>query len=223
MIIKYNVSGKERKKLVNAIARWLECDVKYLGAPTFAYRVDNFTIDKDGNLAFEDKTDSEIVERLLEHLYDEGYECENIAEEPQGIAIQMPLEGFDDGSLKNLRTLVEAKGNLIKKAIGVNELPINILNDRLDFPWFPEEPTPDEVKTYMHFITALCNLAKKQKRVTVKKKDVDNEKYAFRCFLLRLGFIGNEYKEERKILLHRLTGSTAFKNGKKDEEVKSCE
>jgi hypothetical protein len=33
------------------------------------------------------------------------------------------------------------------------------------------------------------------------RKEVDNEKYAFRCFLLRLGFIGSDYKAERKILL----------------------
>ncbi len=42
---------------------------------------------------------------------------------------------------------------------------------------------------------------------------MDNEKYAFRCFLLRLGFIGSEYKAERKILLKNLCGSSTFKNG----------
>ena len=42
-----------------------------------------------------------------------------------------------------------------------------------------------------------------------------NEKYAFRCFLLRLGFIGAEYKSERKILLENFTGSAAFKSGLK--------
>lgn len=49
--------------------------------------------------------------------------------------------------------------------------------------------------------------------VTLKDKPVDNEKYAFRCFLLRLGFIGEEYKEARKILLKNLTGNGAWKNG----------
>jgi hypothetical protein len=38
-----------------------------------------------------------------------------------------------------------------------------------------------------------------------------NEKYTFRCFLLRLGFIGPEYKDERKILLRNLSGSSAYK------------
>ena len=46
---------------------------------------------------------------------------------------------------------------------------------------------------------------------------MDNEKYAFRCFLLRLGFIGNEYKSQRKILLRNLTGSSAFKSGSRKE------
>ena len=40
MTIKYNVTGAKRKELVLKIADWLGCEVKYLGAPTFAYEVD---------------------------------------------------------------------------------------------------------------------------------------------------------------------------------------
>jgi len=61
-------------------------------------------------------------------------------------------------------------------------------------------------------------MAKTQKRVTAKDKTVDNDKYAFRCFLLRLGFIGAEYKADRKILLKNLTGSSAFKGGAPDAD-----
>lgn len=74
----------------------------------------------------------------------------------------------------------------------------------------------------MKFITALVEMAKTQKRITAKEKTVDNEKYAFRCFLLRLGFIGAEYKADRKILLRNLSGSFAFK-APKPAEVESCE
>jgi len=63
------------------------------------------------------------------------------------------------------------------------------------------------------FICKLCEMARNQKRVVAKEKPADNDKYAFRCFLLRLGFIGAEYKAERKILLRNLTGSSAFKSG----------
>ena len=140
-------------------------------------------------------------------------EMETNEEEAHGIAIQMPMTGFTETALQNLHALVETKGNLIKKALGVTALPINQIDDWLDFPWFAENTSPEELNAYMHFVTALCDMAKKQKRITAKEKETDNEKYAFRCFLLRLGFIGAEYKAERKILLRNLTGSSAFKGG----------
>ena len=77
--------------------------------------------------------------------------------------------------------------------------------------WFAGTPTPEEVKAYDHFICALCEMARNQKRITAKERDTGNDKYAFRCFLLRLGFIGPEFKQERKILLRNLTGSSAFR------------
>lgn len=71
----------------------------------------------------------------------------------------------------------------------------------------------DEVKASTHLIAALCEMARNQKRITAKEKSTDNDKYAFRCFLLRLGFIGAEFKDERKILLRNLSGNSAFKAG----------
>ena len=58
----------------------------------------------------------------------------------------------------------------------------------------------------------------RRNQLAKKEKEVENEKYAFRCFLLRLGFIGKDYKDERKILLRNLTGSSAFKGGAKNED-----
>ena len=69
----------------------------------------------------------------------------------------------------------------------------------------------------MKFITKLCEMAKNAKRVTAKEKESANPKYEFRCFLLRLGFIGDEYKADRKLLLKNLSGSSAFKSGKAKE------
>ena len=51
------------------------------------------------------------------------------------------------------------------------------------------------------------------KRVTAKEKPVENEKFAFRVFLIRLGFVGQDFRVARKILLKNLTGNSAFKNG----------
>lgn len=130
----------------------------------------------------------------------------------RGLTVAMPRETFTDAALENLQRLVGAKAALIKKALAVEELPIEVTEERVSFPWFAETDG-DSAQAYSHFITALCDMARSQKRVTAKEKETDNEKYAFRCFLLRLGFIGAEYKADRKILLKNLAGSSAFKNG----------
>ncbi|UTW70379.1 hypothetical protein KHA80_07720 [Anaerobacillus sp. HL2] len=75
-------------------------------------------------------------------------------------------------------------------------------------PWFSKLPNPDEIKAYSQFITKLCEMAKTQKRITVKEKEVDNEKYAFRCFLLRLDYQKNS--NPQKDSPSNLSGSSAF-------------
>ena len=106
-----------------------------------------------------------------------------------------------------------SKEKLIKKALGADTLPIEVMDEAVSFPWFAGFPQPEEISAYAHFTGKLVGMAKTQKRVTAKEKDTGNEKYAFRCFLLRLGFIGDEYKAARKILLRNLSGSGAFKSG----------
>ena len=54
--------------------------------------------------------------------------------------------------------------------------------------------------------TKLCDMERNQKRVVAVVADTDNDKYAFRCFLLRRGFIGDEYKIARKVLLKKPYG-----------------
>ena len=51
--------------------------------------------------------------------------------------------------------------------------------------------------------------------MTATEKEVESEKYAFRGFLLRLGFIGAESKAQRKLLLKNLSGSAAFQSKEK--------
>lgn len=220
MELSYNVTGAKRKELVSLIANFTGCDAHYKGAPSFAYEVDYFTIDRNGAVSFDDSADSEVIERLLQMLYDNSFVAEPAEESDgsTGIAIQIPAEELTEAQLLNLHAILDAKGSLIKKALDIDSLPVGRIDGRLDFPWFSADSTPEEMQAYMKFITALCDMAKNQKRITAKEKTVDNEKYAFRCFLLRLGFIGAEYKTDRKILLRNLSGSSAFKAPKKVEE-----
>lgn len=219
MTLNYNVTGAKRKELANLIANFTGCDAHYKGAPSFAYEVDYFTIDRNGIVSFDDSANSEVIERLIQMLYDNSFIAEPTEkqESPTGIAIQIPAAELTEAQLLNLHSILDAKGSLIKKALGIDSLPINRIGERLDFPWFSADNTSEETQAYMKFISALVEMAKTQKRITAKEKAVDNEKYAFRCFLLRLGFIGAEYKTDRKILLRNLSGSSAFKSNAKKE------
>lgn len=237
MEIRYNVTGAKRKELVKVIADTTGARAEYKFMPTCNYEIDYFTVTRDGTLLFDDRADSEEVEEVLEAIAAAGFECEpqDGSEQPSreeaketaeaagtapqsetvGLTVEIPLDKVVVG---NLTKLLDAKGGLIKKALGAQNLGIEILEDRVAFPWFTEMPDADAVKAYTHFISALCEMSKNAKRVTATEKPVANEKYAFRCFLLRLGFIGSEYKLERKILLQNLSGNSAFKS-KEQEEI----
>ena len=214
MEIMYNRTGKERKELVMAIAEITGAEAIYKGVPTCNYEVDYFTINKNGTLSFDDSADSEEVEQLIEALLERGFEAEVIDEsfETQaGLAVCIPLEKV---KVENLTHLLDAKGDLIRKALGIEDLQFTVDPEKVTFPWF-KKVVPEEAMTYSRFISKICEMTVNQKKITAKAKENDNEKYAFRCFLLRLGFIGEEYKADRKILLKNLSGSSAFKGGTK--------
>ena len=231
MRIEFNKTGAERKALITAIGEILGTKPKYMGMPTMAYDFGGLIIDKNGGAEFEENVLPKDIADLLQKLADRGFtagnneeleQVEEIAEEseetPQsenvGLTVAIPLEKVGVGNLTNL---LDAKGYLIKKALGVEDIRIEIDEEKVSFPWFLELPDADTCRAYQNFIAALCKMSKEQKRINVTEKTVDNEKYAFRCFLLRLGFIGAEYKTDRKILLKNLDGSSAFKNVAKKE------
>lgn len=133
------------------------------------------------------------------------------------LSISLPRSLFTETALQNLDALLLSKGRLIRHAFDIPEATYTLTDDRITFAWLHGTITDETAKAYAAFISKLCLMARTQKRVTAKEKIVDNEKYAFRCFLLRLGMIGSAYKESRKILLQNLTGSSAFKSGYRKE------
>lgn len=227
MEIRFNVTGSERKALVTAVSGIVGREAVYQKAPTFAYVVNNFTIDKDGTLIYDDRTDATAVRELLLGLEKQGFvSADTPADVPTGgtsdrLSIDMPLAGFDAPALANLEKLVVSKAALIRKSIGTDTLDIVQENEWLCFPWFSSEASSEQIHAYTQLVAALCNMAKNQKRIVAKEKAADSEKYAFRCFLLRLGFIGEEYAAARKLLLKNLPGNGAFKSGAKRSPVPS--
>ena len=180
--------------------------------------------------AFEDLRLDECEELGLGCTLREDWQGENgmqasdisPSDEYDQLTIEMPLSLITDEAISNLEKLIASKAELIKKALGVDALPIERTETTLKFPWFRFPAESDEVAVYSRFIGALCAAAKRQKRVTAHEKTVNNEKYTFRCFLLRLGFIGDEYKQVRKVLLRNLAGNSAFKSGNK-KNVEVCD
>ena len=226
MELKFDVTGTQRKEMVSIISDTVHMKAVYKFMPTCAYVIDNMTVSKEGTLLWDERTSQETIDAVLAALTAAGFSYEGEKQEPKpeqpaadesGLTVSLPRDGFSDMALENLNRLLDAKGTLIKKALDIEALPLEVTDERVSFPWFHRDLTPDEVQTYMSFIANLCAMAKNAKRITATEKQVDNEKYAFRCFLLRLGFIGSEYKTQRKILLRNLTGSSAFKSDSQKE------
>lgn len=211
MMYHFNATGEDRKALVNGISQILQIKAKYLGMPTAAYQIGDYTVSKNGTLSTEGDTDA--MERLVHNLISDGFIPEEHEEEDEemNVSISMPTAMFNEAALTNLKRLVESKSELMKRAFKTDELPIEEGEERVTFPWFQADVNPEEIRAYTLFIQKLCEMAIRQKRINQTKKEIVNEKYEFRCFLLRLGLIGDEFKAERKILMRHLTGSAAFK------------
>lgn len=226
MKIEFNRSGKQRKELAQAIGEYLNEKPKYQGMPSMAYVIGGYTIDKEGTL---ETNESEGMAELLSWLENEKGISATMQSEDEGTrqseeeaallekfsyTVSMPKNKVN---MDNLLKILESKGKLIKKALEVDSLEVSEDEQKVSFPWF-FNLTESEIHAYTAFISKLCEMSQKLKRVNESHNDVENEKYAFRCFLLRLGFIGSEYKQDRIILLKNLKGSSAFKYGKSKGE-----
>jgi hypothetical protein len=309
MRIYYHLTGSKRKPLVAAISQELQEPVAYLGAPTFAFQVGDYHIDRHGTVTGKDNLDLEdalyrqgfssdereydepdteesglgglgatpsveelqndaqawaerqmrrlklenenvpdfsnsgpyggdaipdfedlqmteaeelgLGKRRREHWQGEnGMQADDcIPSEPETLTIELPLDGFTKDNLANLEKLIASKAGLIKKALGIAALPIVQTDTTLQFPWFAFGSPGDDIAAYSRFIGALYAAAKKHKRVTAKEKQVENELFTFRIFLISLGFVGDDYKAARKILLRNLSGNSAYAKPERRQEV----
>ena len=71
-----------------------------------------------------------------------------------------------------------------------------------------------QLKSYIQLCLALSQMAKEIRTASPKPQQTENPKYAMRTWLLRLGFIGDEFKTARELLTKRLDGDAAFRSGR---------
>ncbi len=205
MNIKFNIEKSQRKALAQKIGELTGSEVKYLGVPSCGYQIGAYTLDKEAVLHGD-----ELPDEIRSELQKAGYTADD---EPVALTISMPRDFFGEQGLENLLQIIENKETLLKHALNTKSLAVNECEETVEFPWFTVEKDGDG-DAYAKFITMFCEFAKNLQRVVNKPDTSDNEKYAFRCFLLRLGMIGEEYKPVRRVLLRNLTGSSAFRHGK---------
>lgn len=232
-----------RKESVKILYEYFGVKPQYMGVPSFAYEIETtkgtITIDKEGKIK-----NSEGYELRLEELLKDNEELELQEEIPKKeIQVIFSMDGHTGVTLRNLINMISSKQSLIKKVlelegdivtpefvesingvridtiedfkiaaleIGLKECPginFDFEKETLKFNFIEDEPVT-------LFAEALNESSKKLKYSSPKEKQTDNEKYTFRTWLLRLGFIGDRYKQARKELLKNLGGKGAFRKGK---------
>ena len=216
--IRFTLKSKQRQKLAQEIGNILGTAPHYERVPGCAYDIAGYRLDKEGVLHIPDGTEKEIVEDLILQLRERGFQddmeiTEEVPVQQDKLTIAIPKESLTDMALENLQKIIANKQTLFQCAFQTDSTEIEITEEKINFTWFPYTVDGDDIAAYTQFISRLCDMARDAKRVSSKPTKTDNDKYAFRCFLLRLGFIGKEYKTARKILLRNLTGNSAFRYG----------
>lgn len=215
----FRIEKDQRKLLAHKLAEITNAPCKYLGVPSCAYQIGEITVALDGTIDFGNAISSEELENLLAKLAKAGFQME---ETPIGqddlLIVEMPAKLFDDRTFTNLDRILENKETLIKHALQTPHLRYEVVGNKVRFPWFTVQQDGD-ADAYCQFISALHVMARDQKRINHCPDTSDNEKYTFRCFLIRLGFVGNEFKATRKVLLRHLTGSSAFRHGRDSDAI----
>lgn len=220
----------DRKEKIKILGKHLGIKPKYLGVPSFAYEVGDFTISRDGTIINKAGDEMELDEIL-------NSSEETTETEFNSIEISFPMEGHDERTIKNLLNMIYSKQSLIKKVFdcsenivekelideistleSLSEILTTINKENCKGIDFNDEKITfnfinGDIQTSSEFLSLLIKKAKELQYTSSKPIETDNDKYTFRTWLIRLGMIGPEYKAHRKTLLSSLTGSSAFRNG----------
>ena len=215
--IRFTLESKQRPKLAQEIGNILGTVPHYERVPSCAYDIAGYRLDKEGVLHIPEgaeETTKDLIRQLRERGFQDDAEVtEEVPVQEDKLTIGIPRESLTDTALENLQKIIANKQTLFQRAFWMDSTEIEITDEKINFTWFPYTVDGDEIAAYTQFISRLCDMARDAKRVSLKPTETDNDKYVFRCFLLRLGFIGKEYKTARKILLRNLTGNSAFRYG----------
>ncbi len=240
----------DRKQLVKALEEATGLKSKYLFSPTFAYAIGPYTVDRTGalvvedeaaeegiirglaakgfiDLVFEEQTstvvslptaghDGRSLRNLVFMLHSKGLLLSKAVGKPGLYRVSekliIELDKRTPQSIEDLLSILEAAGDEALKGIRVKPHKICF--------YFPMTEDPDQIHTYMQLATLMAKTAREQRWVQPDSCKDTNEKYTFRVWLMRLGMMGEEYKDARRILLKNLKGNTAFRTKSQEETAR---
>ena len=179
-------------------------------------------------LLYED--DFETVEKILGQLETGGA----VTNESTGMAVQLSMVGLDHRERfeSNLANLYESRGALLQKAVGRefgSLADCSLLGEQgvVSLPLFPSSLDENDMRSYVQLSQGIVDFATKSKGIRQKENDLSNEKFRMRTWLVRIGFVGEEFKYARKLLTENLSGNSAWLRKGLDvvqpEEMKTAE
>ncbi len=110
------------------------------------------------------------------------------------------------------QTIEEFKTEIAgKQESGYHGIEFDFTNNTITFKFFKHLQEPDRLEAYTQFISLLSQSARGLKHASPKPTATDNYKFTMRTWLIRLGFVGSEYKKSRMLLLKYLEGNGAYR------------
>lgn len=210
-----------RAEVAKLIAQATGEQARYLKAPSMAYQIGQYLLTRDAHLQ-----GPELTEQLRQVLTSSGITITDPDDEPQpsagegeevGLVIMVPAASLGERGRDNLAALMRAYGPLIARAIGLPK-PAGVEYIRNEdaglvarFAWFTTLPDPEVAAACQDFITALVAMTRAARRVSGRAPQSDNDRYAMRTFLNRLGLSGDEHKTTRRVLTRHLSGNGAWR------------
>lgn len=205
--IPFSPNKRGRKKLAEALAAHLGVNPVYAGTPSFDYLIGQARLDRDWVLHLPEDIDTDA---LTEMVITAGFAPKG---EEYGLTLAFPTTRWDEATAAKLDALLAAKGALIAKALGIPATPMNLnaVEETVEFAWFEQLPNAEVIEAASVLLQLMIEHAKTATRISPKPPAPGNDKYAMRCWLLRLGMIGDSYKHVRRVLLANLEGNAARK------------
>ena len=153
----------------------------------------------------------------LRNLVNMIYSKQELIQKSLGIEDSIIAEEFiKELNEAKISTIDDFQKAIVRKQSCI-QIEFNFEEQKIGFNFIEAET--ENITPYTQFIELLNQSAKELKHASYKTKSTDNPKFTFRVFLIRLGMIGDEYKEARKVLLKNLEGNGAFRYGKPEKKA----